>query len=66
MKDEITISFYNSFSYDISRIRTVSQKIDVLSRMQEAFQEAVISKPSIRDEISKIYQELKVKCEHAA
>lgn len=65
MKDEITISFYNSFFYDISCIRTVKQKIDILDRMQQAFQEAVINKPSIRDELSEIYQELKIKCEEA-
>lgn len=65
MTDEISVAFYNSFSYDISRIRTVSQKIDVLSRMQEAFQEAVLNKPSIRDELSRIYQDLKIECEDA-
>ncbi len=66
LKDEIAISFYNSFSYDISRIRTVNQKIDVLSRMQEAFQEAVRNKPGIRNELSEVYQQLKILCENAA
>lgn len=66
MKDEITICFYNRFSYDIAQIKTVEQKIDVLDRMQKTFQEVVRNKPSIRNEISAIYQQLKIKCEHAA
>ncbi len=66
MTDEIAICFFNTFSGEISRIKTVAQKIDVLSRMQETFQEAVINKPSIRNELSRVYQQLKIECEHAA
>ena len=65
MTDELTIYFYNTFSYDISRIRTVEQKVDILSRMEETFRQAVRSKPSIRNELSEIYQSLKVQCEQA-
>ena len=66
MKDEITIYFYNTFSYDISRIKTVSQRNDVLSRMEETFRQAVRNKPSIRNELSEIYQQLKIECENVA
>ncbi len=66
MKSEIAIDFYNCFLYKISCIKTVEQKNDVLSQMQETFQEAVRNKPSIRNELSAVYQQLKVECEHAA
>lgn len=66
MTDEIVICFYNRFSYDVRQIRTVQQKNHVLSEMQETFQEAVKNKPSIRNELSEIYQSLKIQCENAA
>ncbi|MCM1237467.1 MAG: hypothetical protein NC489_45960 [Ruminococcus flavefaciens] len=66
MTDELVICFYNRFSYDIGRIKTVQQKIRVLSEMQEVFQEAVRNKSSIRNELSEVYQQLKIECEKMA
>lgn len=66
MIEELTICFYNRFSYDIGQIKTVAQKNNVLSQMQETFQEAVRNKPSIRNKLSEIYQQLKIECENAA
>lgn len=66
MTDELTIYFYNTFSYEISKIRTTAQKNSILSEMQEVFQEAVRNKPGIRNELSEAYQFLKVQCENAA
>lgn len=65
MTDELVIYFYNTFSYDISQIKTAAQRVDVLSRMEETFRQAVRNKPEIRDEISAVYQQLKVECEKA-
>ncbi|MCX4361428.1 MAG: hypothetical protein OSJ23_09310 [Mucispirillum schaedleri] len=65
MKSEIAICFYNRFSHDIGRIKTVAQKNNVLSEMQETFQEAVRNNPSCRNELSRVYQELKIQCEGA-
>lgn len=66
MKSELAICFYNRFSYDIGQIKTVEQKNNVLSEMQEVFQEAVRNNPDIRNELSEAYQFLKVQCENAA
>ncbi len=63
--DEMVICFYNTFSSEISHVETKERKNEILSRMEEAFREAVRSKPSIRNEISKAYQELKIRCENA-
>ena len=66
MKSELAICFYNRFSYDIGQIKTVAQKNNVLSEMQETFQEAVRNNPSCRDELAGVYQELKIQCEKAS
>ena len=66
MTDELTIYFYNTFSHEISKIKTIMQKNKVLSEMQETFQAAVRNKPSIRNELSRVYQELKIQCEKAS
>lgn len=63
--DELAICFYNCFSYDIRQIKTVAQKNNVLSEMQEVFQEAVRNMPKCRNELSRVYQSLKMKCEKA-
>lgn len=65
MKSEIAIDFYNCFSFKISCIKTVAEKNNILSEMQEIFQEAVRNKPDCRNELSMAYQELKIKCEEA-
>lgn len=65
MNEEITINFYNCFSYKIACIRTMTQKNDILSQMQETFQETVRNRPSCRNELSEIYQRLKIQCEEA-
>lgn len=66
MTDELTIYFYNTFSHEISKIKTIEQKNRVLSQMEETFRQAVRNKPSIRNELSEVYQSLKVQCENAA
>lgn len=63
--EEITIDFYNCFSYEISCIKTIEQKNNILSEMQETFQEAVRNMPKCRNELSKVYQSLKIQCEGA-
>lgn len=63
--EEITIDFENCFHYQISNIKTVEQKNNILSQMEETFREAVRNNPSCRNELSKIYQELKIHCEKA-
>lgn len=65
MKSEIAFDFYNCFSYKISCIKSIAEKNKVLSEMQETFQEAVRNMPDCRNEISKVYQELKIQCEEA-
>lgn len=66
MKSEIVIDFYNFFSFKISCIKTVAEKNNILSEMQEIFQEIVRNKPSCRNEMSQIYEKLKVRCEEAS
>lgn len=63
--EEITIDFYNCFSYKISCIKNITEKNNILSEMQETFQESVRNMPKCRDELSKVYQSLKIKCEEA-
>lgn len=63
---EIAIDFENCFRYQISNIRTTEQKNEVLSQMEETFREAVVKFPKCRDELSAIYQELKIQCEKVA
>lgn len=63
MKSEIAIEFYNCFSYRISCINSITEKNIILSEMQETFREAARNKPDCRNELSKVYQALKVKCE---
>lgn len=65
MKSEIAIDFYNCFSFKIFGIKTLAEKNKILSEMQETFQEAVRNMPKCRDELSRVYQSLKVKCEEA-
>lgn len=63
--EEITTNFYNCYSYKISCIRSIEDKNSVLSEMCETFQEAVRNMPRCRDELSRVYQALKIKCEGA-
>lgn len=60
---EIAIDFYNCYSYKISCIRSIEDKNNILSEMCETFQEAVRNMPGCRNELSKVYQSLKIKCE---
>ena len=64
--EEIAIEFENCFRYQISNIKTAEQKNNILSQMEETFLEAVRNKPSCRDELSRVYQELKIQCEKAS
>ena len=66
MEDELTIYFYNTFSFEISKIKTTAQKNRILSQMEETFRETVRNKPSYRNELSRVYQELKMQCEKAS
>lgn len=63
--EEITIDFYNCFSYEISCIKNITEKNNILSEMQETFQESIRNMPKCRDELSKVYQSLKIKCVEA-
>lgn len=62
----VVIDFYNCYSYKISCVRSIEDKNNVLSSMQETFTDAVRSYPTCRNELSRIYQELKIRCEEAA
>lgn len=62
---EIANDFYNCYSYKISCIKSMEDKNNILSEMQEIFQEAVRNMPECRNELSEIYQSLKIKCEGA-
>ncbi len=65
MKSELAIDFQNCFSYKISCIKSIAEKNIVLSEMQDTFQEAVRNKPDCRNELSEVYQSLKIQCEEA-
>lgn len=64
--EEISTDFYNCYMYKISYIRSIKDKNIVLSEMQETFADAVRSYPTCRNELSWIYQELKIRCEEVA
>lgn len=61
--EEITTDFYNCYAYKISCIRSIEDKNNILSEMCETFQEAVRNMPGFRNELSQVYQSLKVRCE---
>lgn len=63
--EEITTNFYNCYSYKISCIRNIEDKNNILSEMNETFQEAIRNMPSCRNGLSRVYQELKMQCEGA-
>ncbi len=65
IQSEIAIEFYNCFIYKIFCIKSVTEKNNILSEMEDTFREAVRNKPSIRNELSEIYQQLKILYENA-
>lgn len=57
---EIAIEFENCFRYQIATAKTREAICKILSDMEETFREAVVNYPKCRDELSAIYQELKI------
>ncbi|MCM1189376.1 MAG: hypothetical protein NC541_08775 [bacterium] len=57
-----SVEFYDKFRERIAKIRTVEERNNVLSDMQEYFTSQVRRKPESRDALSEIYQLLKRKC----
>lgn len=55
-------AFYDRYREKIADIGTIAQRNEILSEMEERFREYVRREPQIRDELSKIYELLKVKC----
>lgn len=54
--------FYHRYREPISRIRTIEQRNNMLSVMQEDFEKHVRAYPQERNEYSETYQLLKRKC----
>lgn len=54
--------FYNKFKNRISKITTPDQRSKVLSDMEEDFERQVRSKPENRNQLSEVYQQLKLQC----
>lgn len=55
-------AFYDRFREQITGIKTVEQRNNILSDMQQYFEREVRQEPQIRDELSEVYQLLKRKC----
>lgn len=56
------VAFYDKFRERIAKIKTVDERNSVLSDMQEAFQNMVRNEPHNRNQLSEVYQMLKLKC----
>lgn len=54
--------FYDRFRGKIADIKTVEQRNNILSDMQQYFEREVRQEPQNRDKLSGIYQLLKRKC----
>lgn len=55
-------AFYDRFRERITGIKTVEQRNDILSEMQQDFEIEVRQEPQNRDKLSEVYQLLKRKC----
>ena len=55
-------AFYDRFGEKIADIKTVEQRNNILSDMQQYFEREVRQEPQNRDKLSEIYQLLKRKC----
>lgn len=58
-------AFYDRYRERITGIKTVEQRNNILSKMQQDFETEVRQKPQNRDRLSDVYQSLKQKCYEA-
>ena len=56
------LGFYDRFRVRIAGIKTVEERNNVLSDMQEDFTRQVRNEPDNRGKLSRVYQLLKMKC----
>lgn len=56
------LGFYDRFRERIASIRTVEERNSILADMQEDFARRVRNEPDNRNQLSKAYQLLKMKC----
>ena len=54
--------FYDRFRERIASIRTVEERNSILADMQEDFARRVRNEPDNRNQLSRVYQLLKMKC----
>ena len=55
-------AFYDRYRERITGIKTVGQRNNILSEMQQDFERKVRQEPQDRDKLSEVYQLLKRKC----
>lgn len=55
-------AFYDRYRERITGIKTVEQRNNILSEMQQDFETEVRQEPQNRDKLSEVYQLLKRKC----
>ncbi len=55
-------AFYDRFRERITAIKTIDQRNNILSDMQQDFEREVRQEPQNRDKLSEVYQLLKRKC----
>ncbi len=57
-----SMAFYDRYRERITGIKTVEQRNNILSEMQQDFEREVRQEPQNRDKLSEVYQLLKQKC----
>lgn len=57
-----SMAFYDRYRERITVIKTVEQRNNILSEMQQDFEREVRQEPQNRDKLSEVYQLLKRKC----
>ena len=57
-----SMAFYDRYRERITVIKTVEQRNNILSEMQQDFETEVRQEPQNRDKLSEVYQLLKRKC----
>ena len=57
-----SMAFYDRYRERITGIKTVEQRNNILSEMQQDFEREVRQEPQKRDKLSEVYQLLKRKC----
>ena len=57
-----SMAFYDRYRERITGIKTVEQRNNILSELQQDFETEVRQEPQNRDKLSEIYQLLKRKC----